>query len=86
MTESAGILITGGAGFIGSHLAEALVARGRRVRVLDAYVSDTRRLAEAIGWHPRVPVRAGIARLRAWLCAGRRQDERAAAGAGAQEA
>lgn len=29
------VLVTGGAGFIGSHLAEALVARGDRVTILD---------------------------------------------------
>jgi UDP-glucose 4-epimerase len=36
-------LVTGGAGFIGSHIATALVERGRRVRVLDNLVSGHRK-------------------------------------------
>ena len=36
-------LVTGGAGFIGSHLAEEIARRGERVRVVDSLVTGRRR-------------------------------------------
>src|SRR5262245_34036487 len=36
-------LVTGGAGFIGSHLSEALLHRGHRVRIVDNLVTGMRR-------------------------------------------
>ena len=47
-------LVTGAAGFIGSHLAEALVARGHRVIGVDAFVD----------FYPRAFKEANLARLR----------------------
>jgi nucleoside-diphosphate-sugar epimerase len=35
-------LVTGGAGFIGSHLAEELVRRGERVRIVDSLITGKR--------------------------------------------
>ncbi|MHB1222612.1 MAG: NAD-dependent epimerase/dehydratase family protein, partial [Gemmatimonadaceae bacterium] len=35
-------LVTGGAGFIGSHLAEELTRRGHRVRVADSLITGKR--------------------------------------------
>ena len=43
------VLVTGGAGFIGSHIAAALTAQGARVRVLDDLTTGHRENIEEIG-------------------------------------
>ncbi|HLA78304.1 MAG TPA: GDP-mannose 4,6-dehydratase, partial [Vicinamibacteria bacterium] len=46
------VLITGGAGFIGSHLAEALLARGDSVFLLDNLSTGSIDNIEAMKGHP----------------------------------
>lgn len=44
-------LVTGGGGFIGSHLVEALLERGEEVRVLDNFSTGRRENLEQIVKH-----------------------------------
>ena len=46
--RQASYLVTGGAGFIGSHLAEELLRRGHRVRVVDSLITGKRANLDAI--------------------------------------
>ncbi|MBU1695127.1 MAG: NAD-dependent epimerase/dehydratase family protein [Verrucomicrobia bacterium] len=50
------VLITGGAGFIGSHLADQLLARGDKVLVLDNYATGRR---DNLTPHPQLTVVEG---------------------------
>jgi UDP-glucose 4-epimerase len=48
------VIVTGGAGFIGSHVVDALVARGDEVAVVDSLVRGTRNnVAQAAALHVR---------------------------------
>jgi UDP-glucose 4-epimerase len=52
-------LITGGAGFIGSHLADALVARGDSVLALDDFSTGAEANVRHLFDHPRFELREG---------------------------
>ncbi|HEY2252806.1 MAG TPA: NAD-dependent epimerase/dehydratase family protein [Planctomycetaceae bacterium] len=52
-------LVTGGAGFIGSHLTEHLLARGHEVSVLDDLSTGREDNLRSVAGHPRLHVRTG---------------------------
>ena len=56
MRESGRVLITGGAGFLGSHLCERLINDGMDVLCVDNYFTGRRTNVEALLKHPRFEI------------------------------
>lgn len=51
MSEGNSVLVTGGAGFLGSHLCERLLREGREVLCVDNFFTGTRRNVEHLLGH-----------------------------------
>ncbi len=53
------IIVTGGAGFIGSHLCDALITRGEKVWAVDNFATGRRANVAHLIAHPALPVHRG---------------------------
>ena len=56
MSETQSILVTGGAGFIGSYLVERLLAEGHTVTVIDDFSTGSLENLRTVGEHPRLRI------------------------------